>query len=419
MELRRLSRKQMKVLTWWCERSRNKDKDALICDGAVRSGKTLCMGLSFVMWAFYRYNGRNFAICGKTIRNVKRNLVSEIVPILKEMGFRCELLHSENRLDIYSGERRNSFYLFGGKDESSAALIQGMTLAGVLFDEAALMPRSFIEQALARCSVEGAKYWFNCNPEHPGHWFFTEWISKIKEKNAFYLHFVMEDNPSLTKEIIKRYKNMFSGTFYKRFIEGRWVKAEGLIYPFMNENMYCDCPAPPFEKYVVSVDYGTVNPTSMGLWGKKSGKWYRIDEYYYSSRETGVQRTDEEHYEGLKRLCARRKISCVVADPSAASFITLIKRRGKYPVVAAENNVVNGIRLVSSALKEGRIKICRNCSGAIKEFSLYSWQDDGARDSPLKENDHAMDDIRYFVSTVLEKQESGGTDGRSFFAVVR
>ena len=145
MKLKRLSRKQMITLTWWCKKSRNRNKDAIICDGAVRSGKTLCMGLSFIMWAFYGFNGMNFAICGKTIRNVKRNLVFEIIPLLKSMGFICEFKHSENLICMSLGGKSNKFYLFGGKDESSASLIQGMTLAGVLFDEAALMPRSFVE----------------------------------------------------------------------------------------------------------------------------------------------------------------------------------------------------------------------------------------------------------------------------------
>lgn len=405
MKLKSLSRKQMIALTWWCKRSKHCDKDGIICDGAVRSGKTICMGLSYVLWAFYRFKDMNFAICGKTIRNVKRNLVFEIVPVLKQMGFMCELNHTENCLNITLGSKHNKFYLFGGKDESSASLIQGMTLAGVLFDEAALMPRSFVEQALARCSVEGAKYWFNCNPEHPGHWFFTEWISKTKARKVLYLHFTMKDNPSLSKEIIARYKNMFSGTFYKRFVEGKWVKSEGLIYPFMNENMFYDVPEQPFEAYIVSVDYGTVNPTSMGLWGKKENTWYRIDEYYYSSRDTGMQRTDEEHYEALRRLAGNRKISYVIVDPSAASFITLIKRKGEFKAVAAVNNVINGIRLTSSALKEGKIRICRNCSAAIKEFSLYSWADDNSKDLPLKENDHAMDEIRYFVTSKRDAED--------------
>lgn len=166
-----------------------------------------------------------------------------------------------------------------------------MTLSGVMFDEAALLVRSFVEQALARCSVEGSKFWFNCNPEFPKHWFYTEWIQKRKEKNALYLHFTMQDNPSLSKEMIKRYESLYSGTFYERFVLGKWVAAEGLVYPFMSDiTAFCDEPKGGFDEYVVSCDYGTVNPASFGLWGRQSTVWYRIDEYYFDSRREGNQK---------------------------------------------------------------------------------------------------------------------------------
>ena len=402
MKLVPFSPKQLKTLCWWCERSRFKEKTAVICDGAVRSGKTICMGISFICWAFYRFSDTSFAICGKTIRSVRRNLVGEIMPVLKELGFSVEFKVSENLLIISGGGKTNKFYLFGGRDEGSAALIQGMTLGGVLFDEVALMPRSFVEQALARCSLEGAKFWFNCNPENPQHWFYREWILKKSEKKALYIHFTMRDNPSLSKETIERYQNLFSGTFYERFIEGKWVAALGLVYPFASE-LLCDAPPSDFERFSVSCDYGTVNPASFGLWGLQNGTWYRIDEYYFSSREMGVQRTDEEHYQALEKLCEGKKIDCVTVDPSAASFIAAIERHGKFRVKHAVNNVLDGIRLVGGALKEGRIKICKNCLGAAHEFQLYRWSDDLSKDAPLKENDHAMDDIRYFVTTILEK----------------
>lgn len=407
MKLERFSPKQLKVMSWWCERSRYKNMTAIICDGAVRSGKTLCMGISFVLWAFYRFDNMDFAICGKTIRNVRRNIINNILPILRELGFICDLKISDNMMTVTGSGRSNRFYFYGGKDEASAALIQGMTLAGVFLDEVALMPRSFVEQALARCSVTGSKFWFNCNPEHPYHWFYREWICRLRERNALYVHFTMKDNPSLSQETRARYEKMFSGAFYQRFILGKWVKAEGLVYPFMKDDMFCDTPEADFDEYVISVDYGTVNPTSAGLWGRTEGTWYRIDEYYYSSRETGYQRTDEEHYEAIKNLAGNREIKCVVADPSAASFITLMRRDGRFPVIPAENSVTNGIRVVSSMLKTGRIKICRCCRSSIKEFGLYSWNDDVSRDTPLKENDHAMDDIRYFAVTVAQKRECG------------
>lgn len=411
MEFTAFSKKQMQVLCWWCRGSPNENKSAVICDGAVRSGKTVCMGISFISWAFYRFQNQSFALCGKTIRSLKRNMVSALLPVLHELGFSCKLKYTENCLEISCGGRSNRFYLFGGKDESSSALIQGMTLAGVLFDEVALMPRSFVEQALARCSVENSKFWFNCNPENPQHWFYREWIQNAEQKNALYLHFRMEDNPSLSKQMLARYRSLYSGTFYERFVLGKWVASQGLVYAFMTWERFCPVPRGAFEKYAVSCDYGTVNPSSFGLWGKQGAVWYRIDEYYFDSRQTGEQRTDEEHYAELEKLADGRKIECVVVDPSAASFMAVIRRHGKFHVIPANNEVIDGIRSVGVALKQGDIRICSNCTDSIREFGLYRWNDSAGRDAPVKENDHAMDDIRYFVTTVLNH------GGEEFYAV--
>ena len=389
-------------MTWWCDEKKSKKYDALICDGAVRSGKTLCMSLSFIAWALHEFDGRAFAICGKTITGVRRNVVEPVTAALREVGFEIEEKISGHYIDVTSDRHTGRFYLFGGKDESSAALIQGMTLAGVMFDEAALMPRSFVEQALARCSVEGAKFWFNCNPEYPQHWFNTEWIRKVEQKRALYVHFSMEDNPSLSEETLERYRNLYSGAFYDRFVLGKWVAADGAVYPFMSDDaMFCDVPSGNYEEYAVSIDYGTVNPASFGLWGKLDGTWYRIREYYYDSKREGQQRTDEEHYRGLEELVGDLKISEVTADPSAASFIEVIRRHGRFKVFPAKNDVLDGIRRTSTMLKDGRIRICRTCRDSMREFGLYHW-DSGGKDAPVKENDHAMDDIRYFVTTIAD-----------------
>lgn len=411
MNYKPFSAKQLAVLTWWCDGSKTNGMDAIICDGAVRSGKTLCMSISFVSWAFYRFANADFAICGRTVTSLKRNVITPLSQALADLGFGVKILHSRNVIEIEHAGRHNRFYLFGGKDESSAALIQGMTLSGVMFDEVALMPRSFVEQALARCSVSGSKFWFNCNPEHPQHWFRQEWILRQKEKNALYLHFKMEDNPSLSKAIIKRYRSLYSDAFYDRFVEGRWTAAAGLVYPFFGEANLCDCAPDECEKYYISCDYGTVNPTSMGLWGLCGGVWYRVDEYYYSSREHGEQKTDEEYYDALCALAGGRQIEAVICDPSAASFITCVRRHGRFRVKAAKNNVLDGIRNVCDALKTGQIIICRCCRDSIREFGLYRWDEGSAKDCVRKENDHAMDDIRYFVTTVL------ADDGGEFFAV--
>lgn len=411
MNFKTFSKKQLCALGWWCQDSPYKDCDAIICDGAVRSGKTLCMSISFILWSLSAFNGRDFAICGKTVRGVRRNVVSPLLATLRELGFGVQEKLSANLIELEYGGVKNRYYLFGGRDESSAALIQGITLAGVLFDEVALMPRSFVEQAIARCSLNGSKFWFNCNPEHPGHWFYREWILKCKEKNALYLHFKMEDNPSLSKKMLERYKSLYSGAFYRRFVEGEWVAAQGAVYPFMTDEMFCEVPWCEFEDYAVSVDYGTVNPASFGLWGLLGGVWYRIDEYYFDSRKEGFQRTDEEHYRELERLCDGKKISAVTVDPSAASFIEVIRRHGRFSVIPARNNVLDGIRQCAAALKEKSIVICRNCADSVREFSLYRWNENSTNDVPIKENDHAMDDIRYFVTTIL----NGGSG--DFFAV--
>jgi PBSX family phage terminase large subunit len=405
-EFHPFSRKQLEALTWWCNGSSNENKDAVICDGAVRSGKTLSMSISFISWAFYRFSGENFAVCGKTIASLRRNVITPLIPIIESLGFEVKLKLSRNIMEVSRDGKTNLFYIFGGRDESSASLIQGMTLAGVLLDEVALMPRSFVEQALARCSVNGSKFWFNCNPEHPHHWFYEEWIKKAKQKNALYLHFTMQDNPSLTPEIISRYRSMYSGAFYERFVEGKWVAAEGLVYPsFSNAN----CALPPVQpdKFYVSCDYGTANPCSMGLWGRADGKWYRLREYYHDSRVLKVQKTDEEYYEELENLISGKTVSAVIVDPSALSFIECIKRHGHLKVIPAKNEVINGIRRVSDALRENKIIICPGCEDIIREFSLYRWDERAGKDTPKKEHDHAMDDMRYFVSTVLGEKEMG------------
>ena len=411
VKLKTFSQKQLNVLTWWSAESKFKNRDAIICDGAVRSGKTFCMALSFIIWSFYDFYNSDFALCGKTIRSLRRNMITPIIPVLKSLGFVCEEKLSQNIMTVSYNGVKNRFYLFGGKDESSASLIQGMTLSGVLFDEVALMPRSFVEQALARCSVTGSRFWFNCNPEYPEHWFYLEWIKKAKEKNALYLHFTMKDNPALSNEVKQRYENLYSGVFYEKFVKGRWVAVHGAVYPFMaDEKMYCDVPHGEFSQFAVSCDYGTVNPASFGLWGKQNGVWYRIDEYYFDSRAEGFQKTDEEHYKSLCSLVSGRQISQVVVDPSAASFIEVIRRHGEFRVTPAQNNVVNGIRRASQLLKDGSVKICNNCRAIRREFSLYRWDSAKQDDLPVKENDHAMDDLRYFVSTVID-------GGNAFFAV--
>ena len=401
------SQKQRRVMTWWVPGNPDFSREAIVCDGAVRSGKTMAMGLSFFLWAMSSFDRQRFGICGKTIASLRRNVLAEVLPRLERMGAVWKEKRSENLLTVRFLGRENQFYIFGGRDESSASLIQGITFAGVLMDEAALMPRSFVVQACARCSVQGSRLWFNCNPAGPGHWFYKAWILEAEQRNCLRLHFTMEDNPSLSEEIRERYRKLYTGVFYRRYILGQWAQAEGRVYDFFGPEMVKPVPAGPWDKWYVSCDYGTVNPTSMGLWGRCGGVWYRVKEFYFSSREQQRQMTDEEYAGALASLAGNRFITAVIVDPSAASFIEVLHRKG-WRVRKAENDVLSGIRLTSDCLKDGRIVICEGCRDLIREMDEYVWDLSSAdRDRVRKEHDHAMDDMRYFVATVLQEKGVG------------
>lgn len=292
--------------------------------------------------------------------------------------------------------------------------LDNITLAGVFFDEVALMPESFVNQATGRCSVDGSKMWFNCNPDGPYHWFKQNWINKCKEKNILYLHFTMDDNLSLSEKIKTRYRSMYTGVFYKRYILGLWAVAEGIIYDMFSEDehivKYDEIKGKlinnPSCRYV-SCDYGTQNATVFLLWNKATdGNWYCIREYYYSGRDKSKQKTDAEYAEDLKKWLGDTKIRAMIVDPSAASFIAELRKR-KYKVLKARNDVLDGIRLVATLLNLKKLFFCNSCENTIAEFQSYIWDEkaaDRGEDKPVKQHDHAMDAVRYFVYTILSNQ---------------
>lgn len=403
------SLKQRKVLNWWTEDSPVEYMDGIICDGAIRSGKTLCMSLSFVLWAMHTFDGQSFAMCGKTVGSFRRNVLFWLKIMLQGRGYQVDDRRSENLVIISMGDRENYFYIFGGKDERSQDLIQGITLAGVFLDEVALMPESFVNQATGRCSIDGSKLWFNCNPEYPSHWFKTGWIDRADEKGLLYLHFVMDDNLSLSEKIKDRYRRMYTGVWYDRFILGLWVLAQGLIYPNFQEAI----EEPPVEdmrkpetiptQYGLSIDYGTQNAFAAILWAKYGTVWWAIKEYYYSGRDTGVQKTDAEYGNDLDTFIADvvedgQKIETVI-DPSAASFIALLRKKSRYKVRPADNAVLDGIRETATAMHEGRIKFSPALVFWRREIEGYIWDEKADDDHPVKVNDHAMDATRYWVKT--------------------
>lgn len=401
MIYRKLSKRQKLAMLWW-QQPRFHNRDAIICDGSIRSGKTVCMTVGFFLWSMASFSGEKFAICGKTIESLRRNVILNLREWLPE-DLEIVERRAENKIIVSDGcGRENTYFLFGGRDESSYMLVQGITLAGALLDEVALMPRSFVEQVCARCSVFGSKLWFNCNPDGPEHWFFKNWILRIKELNALHLHFTMADNPSLAAEIKERYERMYVGVFYRRYILGEWCVAEGLIYPF-DRDVHVANEAPTDGDWYISVDYGTLNPFSAGLWCVNRGRAVRVAEYYYSGRASSSMKTDEEYYAELEKLAGDRPIHSVVVDPSAASFIACVRRHGRFSVRHAKNDVMNGIRLTAAMLNAGVIKIGAGCKDAIREFGLYRWDEKGEVDKPIKENDHAMDEIRYFCATIMRR----------------
>lgn len=416
------------VLEWWCKGSPYADKDGIICDGSIRAGKTTAMAMSFVFWAMDSFDEENLALCGKTINSLRRNVIKQLKRVLISRGYQVQEHRSENYITITLGNVSNDFYLFGGKDESSQDLIQGITLAGIFFDEVSLMPESFVNQAVGRCSVEGSKFWFNCNPDSPNHYFKTNWIDKLTEKNLIRIHFVMEDNPSLSKKTIDRYKSLFVGVFYDRFILGLWVMAQGLIYPKYQEALVDSLPEGNGENDVISIDYGTMNAFAAILWSKYGNIWYGYKNYYYSGRDTGIQKTDNEYLADIEekfsevinayKLKAKEaslyggiqpsKIK-VIIDPSAASFIALLRKTEWAKVIPADNAVADGIRETASAMHLGFIKIVDNkdMSSWKKEAGGYVWDEKAVDDKPVKVDDHDMDATRYFVKTMkLVKQKT-------------
>jgi PBSX family phage terminase large subunit len=410
--------KQKKVLTWWCDNSPVKDKDGIIADGAIRSGKTISMALSFVMWAMFRFDGQNFGMCGKTIGSFRRNVVFWLKIMLRTRGYKVHDARADNLLIIKWKGKTNYFYIFGGKDERSQDLIQGITLAGIFFDEVALMPESFVKQGTGRCSVEGSKFWFNCNPEGPRHWFKVEWIDKRKEKNLIYLHFTMDDNLSLSEKIKERYRSMYVGLFFKRFILGLWVLAEGAIYDMWDETKHVIKDPKLKEEIIqraklwyISNDYGTGTVFVLGLFCVYQGKKYLVKSFYWDAKAQMRQKTDGEYVEDLKSLISFVKpkpIQMVIIPDDALSFIAECKKKQVSSIRVFKRDpgtVIDGIRKQANALSKGEYFIFDDKSNwpVIEEYSSYVWDpkaQERGEDAPLKQNDHGKDMERYFITMV-------------------
>lgn len=400
--------KQKLVLEWWLPGSPYEEKDGIICDGSVRSGKTTVMALSFVMWAMYTFNGENFGLCGKTVQSARRNIVKPLKRMLAARGYTVEDHKAENFLTIRMGNTENDFYLFGGKDESSQDLIQGITLAGVFLDECALMPESFVNQATARCSVAGSKLWFNCNPEGPDHYIKTEWIDRLKEKNLIRIHFVLHDNPSLSETILKRYENMYKGVFYDRFILGIWALASGVIFRYFAEDdspyLFEDADIfdeegklkQSFSKIIMGIDFGgNGSMTTFVLSG------YIGYKHLMTLEEANLPLSDDigaveicEKFIEFYKMCLQKygRVDWIFPDSASTTMINSIRSAAKaaglrYQNIKGcrKNEIKDRPRTIDMLFNSGRLKINKRCVHLRKAIASLVW-DEKKPDIPEDKN---------------------------------
>lgn len=391
------SRKQRKVLNWWCRSSPVRDCNGIIADGAIRSGKSVAMSLGFVVWAMSEFEACNFAMCGKTIGSFRRNVLFWLKLMLRSRGYSVSEQRTENLVVVRRGNIENYFYVFGGKDERSQDLIQGITLAGVFFDEVALMPESFVNQATGRCSVDGSKFWFNCNPGSPAHWFKTGWIDKRADKRLLYLHFTMDDNLSLSEAVKERYRGMYTGVFFKRYILGEWKSADGVIYrQFADDPERFILDEVPADIFIgtMGLDFGGNGSAHAGcLVGITRG--YRsiviLDEYYRKEViDPGTLTDDVCGF--VQRSQAQVRATSIWCDSAETTLIKGIRTEvfaRHIPVEvrnARKGEIIDRIRLCDMLMSQGRFFILRRCRHTIAALSEAVW--DGK--SPTK--DRRLDD---------------------------
>lgn len=391
-----LGEKQRVLATWWSKGSEFEGCEGVIAEGAIRSGKTWAMIIGFLLWSQLRFEDASFIIAGRTIGALKRNVVKPMLFIVRSLlGWEYSYNRAEGVIRIGS----NEYFLFGASSESSQDALQGLTAAGCYADEAALFPKSFVEQMVGRCSVDGSKLWFNCNPSYPTHFFKEEWVDRSDELNLLHLQFRMPDNPTLSQAIIDRYERMYTGVFYDRYILGLWTLAEGIVYPG-----YLDAFEQTWsgeaKRWAVSCDYGTQNAFAALKWAFDGKAWHVVEEYRYSGRDTGHQKTDEDYVTDMRKFTEGLPSDApFIIDPSAASFIAAMRRAG-FKARQARNAVDDGIRETAACMQSGIVKISDECAELKKEFAGYVWDKKADGDKPVKENDHLMDALRYGVATL-------------------
>ena len=364
--------------------------------GATRSGKTYLDFKWIIPMRIRERAGKDglSVILGVTKSTIERNVLE---PMRNLYGDKLGgAISSDNTAWIF-GEK---CYCLGAEKVSQVSKIRGASIKYCYGDEVADWSEEVFALLKSRLDKEYSCFDGTYNPQYPNHWLK---IFLDSDADIFSQEYTIDDNPFLPPAFVENLKKEYAGTvFYDRYILGKWTLAEGLIYPMFNDSCIVD-ELPEAGEYYISCDYGTLNPFSAGLWCVNSGRAVRVAEYYYSGRDKQYQLTDEEYYAEVEKLAGDKNIRHIIVDPSAASFIACIKKHGRFSVRKAKNDVMYGIRLTSAMLRAGAIKIGSDCGDAIREFGLYRWDEGSTEDKPIKENDHAMDDIRYFCATVLRR----------------
>ncbi|MCL4473551.1 MAG: PBSX family phage terminase large subunit [Actinobacteria bacterium] len=407
---RPFSAQQKRLLTWWMPQSPYRDYDMVIADGSVRSGKTIAMIDGFLTWVLSTFENEDFILAGRSVGALKRNVLNPMFKILRAKGIAYHYVRSgpDTRIEIGT----NTFYCFGANNEASQDVLQGLTAAGGLGDEVALFPWSFIEQMIARCSVDGSKLWFNCNPEGPNHKVKTDLIDQAEEKRILHLHFVLDDNLTLSEKIKSRYKRLFSGLWYKRYILGLWVLAEGVIYDMFDASpgsKHVTSDLPKIREWYMGIDYGTAGSAFVALLLGigEDNRLYFAREWRWDSVKKQRRLSDLQYSKRLKTWLTSLESQLgkveprrIYVDPSAASFIVQLYDDGWEGVTKANNDVVPGIRFFGNLISADRWRIHELCSGTITEMQEYVWDpkaQDRGEDKPLKQKDHGPDAGRYGV----------------------
>ena len=364
------------------------------------------MILSFLLWSQSAFTGRNFIIAGVTAGALKRNVLAPLFGMLEAFGIAWEYRRAEGRVIIGS----NTYHLFGADKDNAQDKLQGMTAAGAYADEAALFPRSFIDQMIGRCSVQGSRIFMNCNPNGAYHFIKTDFIDRAGEIGLYRLHFTMDDNLTLSPAIRESYARSFAGVFYRQYILGEWVSAEGAVYPMWDDgaNTFLaeerngeEIPFRDMRRFC-AVDYGTVNPCVF-LDVRDDGRTFWImKEYYWDSAARRRQKTDAEYADDLTAFLDGYRNTQVIVDPSAASFKAELRGRG-FRVLDARNDVRGGIAVTAGLIRNRQVRADRRrCPFLLQEIHSYLWDEKSRRNGeerPVKDHDHAMDALRYLCHT--------------------